>query len=172
VPVTAVELRLFTGGNNARPDLLRKLLDSYEQAHPQVKVHISIGSATAELQRKYLTTLLNAQDTTYDAFLLDITSPAQFAAAGWTTPLNGHLAGDDEAVFSEFLPVYRTANWYRHQIVALPAYSDALFLYYRKDLLDRHQLSAPTTWSELAKAAQTMLAAENQTGLQGLSMKP
>jgi len=82
-----IELRLFAGGNTTRPDLLRKLLDDYETRNPGVRVQISVGSATAELQRKYLTTLLNAKDSTYDAFILDITSPAQFAAAGWTEPL-------------------------------------------------------------------------------------
>ncbi|HEY0891953.1 MAG TPA: ABC transporter substrate-binding protein [Cellvibrio sp.] len=167
---TPIELRLFAGGNTTRPDLLRTLLDDYEIRNPGVRIHISVGSATAELQRKYLTTLLNAKDSTYDAFILDITSPAQFAAAGWTEALNRYV-GDTEELFAEYLPVYRQANWFGNQLVALPAYSDAMFMYYRKDLLERHGINPPETWDELASAASTILAAENDANLQGLSIQ-
>lgn len=166
-----VELRLFAGGNTTRPDLLRTLLDDYEAKNPGVRIHISVGSATAELQRKYLTTLLNAQDSTYDVFILDITSPAQFAAAGWTEPLNYYLADEAEQLFSEYLPVYRQANWFGEQLVALPAYSDAMFMYYRKDLLAQYGITPPETWDELASAARTILAQENDASLQGLSIQ-
>ena len=166
-----IELRLFAGGNTTRPDLLRTLLDAYEAKNPGVRIHISVGSATAELQRKYLSTLLNAQDSTYDAFILDITSPAQFAAAGWTEPLNKYLADETGQLFSEYLPVYRQANWFGDQLVALPAYSDAMFMFYRKDLLQRHEIDPPATWNELASATGTILAAENDANLQGLSIQ-
>ncbi len=166
-----IELRLFAGGNTTRPDLLRKLLDDYETRNPGVRVQISVGSATAELQRKYLTTLLNAKDSTYDAFILDITSPAQFAAAGWTEPLNNYVGTYAEQLFSEYLPVYREANWVGNRLVALPAYSDAMFMYYRKDLLERYGVTPPETWDELASAARTILARENDANLQGLSIQ-
>lgn len=166
-----IELRLFAGGNTTRPDLLRKLLDDYEARNPGVRVQISVGSATAELQRKYLTTLLNAKDSTYDAFILDITSPAQFAAAGWTEPLNNYLGTHAEQLFTEYLPVYREANWFGNRLVALPAYSDAMFMYYRKDLLERYGVTPPETWDELAIAARTILARENDANLQGLSIQ-
>lgn len=168
---TPIELRLFAGGNTTRPDLLRKLLDDYQARNPGVRIQISVGSATAELQRKYLTTLLNAKDSTYDVFILDITSPAQFAAAGWTEPLNNYLGDDANQLFAEYLPVYREANWFGDRLVALPAYSDAMFMYYRKDLLEQYGITPPETWDELASAARTILAAENNENLQGLSIQ-
>lgn len=166
-----IELRLFAGGNTTRPDLLRKLLDDYQAKNPGVHIQISVGSATAELQRKYLTTLLNAKDSTYDAFILDITSPAQFAAAGWTEPLNNYLGANAEQLFTEYLPVYREANWFGNRLVALPAYSDAMFMYYRKDLLEQHGITPPETWEELASAARTILSENNDANLQGLSIQ-
>ena len=42
------------------------------------------------------------------------------------------------------------------KLVALPAFADAMFLYYRKDLLDKYHLPVPQTWSELAKEAKTI----------------
>ena len=44
-------LRVFSGGSNQRPDLMRKLFDEYQKAHPNVKVDIETGGATSELQR-------------------------------------------------------------------------------------------------------------------------
>lgn len=166
-----VELRVFAGGNTTRPDLLRHLLNGYEARNPGVNVQISVGSATAELQRKYLTTLLNAQDSTYDVFILDITSPAQFAAAGWTEPLNSYFGNEAAQLFDDYLPVYREANWFDGRLVALPAYSDAMFMYYRKDLLEQYGINPPQTWQELASAASSILASENDENLQGLSIQ-
>jgi multiple sugar transport system substrate-binding protein len=49
----------------------------------------------------------------------------------------------------------------------LPYFADAQFLYYRKDLLEKHGLQPPKTWDELKAAAQKVLAAENQPNLRG-----
>ncbi len=45
-------LRVFSGGTNQRPDLMRKLFDKYEAANPGIKVQIETGGATSELQRQ------------------------------------------------------------------------------------------------------------------------
>ena len=44
-------LRVFSGGANQRPDLMRKLFDQYQAANPGVKIEIETGGATSELQR-------------------------------------------------------------------------------------------------------------------------
>ena len=56
----------------------------------------------------------------------------------------------------------------------MPAFADAMFMYYRKDLLSKHQLPEPKTWDELATTAKKVMAAEAQVGnntLQGLSIQ-
>ena len=54
------KLRVFSGGQNQRPDLMRKLFDQYQKAHPGVTVEIETGGSSSELQRQYLSTVLNA----------------------------------------------------------------------------------------------------------------
>ena len=49
-------LRVFSGGANQRPDLMRKLFDQYQAKNPNVKIDIETGGATSELQRQYLRT--------------------------------------------------------------------------------------------------------------------
>jgi trehalose/maltose transport system substrate-binding protein len=53
------------------------------------------------------------------------------------------------------------------KLVAIPFFTDAPALYYRKDLLDKYKLAAPKTWDEMAKAAKTVMDGEKNADLQG-----
>ena len=81
-------LRVFSGGQNQRPDLMRILFDQFQAANPGIKVDIETGGATSELQRQYLSTVLNAKDPAIDIYLIDIVNPAQYQNAGWLEPLD------------------------------------------------------------------------------------
>ena len=164
-------LRVFSGGQNQRPDLMRKIFDEYQKANPDVKIDIETGGATSELQRQYLSTVLNARDTAIDIFMIDIVNPAQYARAGWLEPLDAYLGKEAATIMSNYLPVYAQANVIDKKIVALPAFADAMFMYYRKDLLEKYKLKAPTTWDELAAAAMTVQKGEGDANLQGLSFQ-
>lgn len=45
-------------------------------------------------------------------------------------------------------------------LVGIPWFTDAGLLYYRTDLLEKYELEPPTTWDELATAAQTIVEGE------------
>ncbi len=162
-------LRVFSGGANQRPDLMRKLFDQYEKANPGVKIAIETGGATSELQRQYLSTVLNAKDPAIDVYMIDIVNPAQYFAAGWLEPLNQWVTPDD--LKKGYLPVYATANVVGGKVAAVPAFADAMFMYYRKDLLEKHKITEPKTWDELAAAARKVQQAEGNPNLQGLSIQ-
>jgi multiple sugar transport system substrate-binding protein len=163
-------LKVLVGGQH-RPDIFRQLLKEYEAANPGVKVSLESGGATSELLQRYLNTVLTARDTSLDAFLIDIVRPAQYAAAKWAEPIDPYLGNDREAVMSRYLPLYRAANTIDGKTISLPAFSDAMYLYYRKDLLEKAGEKPPTTWPELARIAKKVLAQENDLNLQGLSFQ-
>lgn len=163
-------LRVFSGGANQRPDLMRKLFDQYQAKNPGVKIDIETGGATSELQRQYLSTVLNAKDPAIDIYMIDIVNPAQYYGAGWLEPLNQYL-GNPADVMKPYLPVYATANVVDGKIAAMPAFADAMFMYYRKDLLEKHKIAEPRTWDELAAAAKKIQQAEGNPNLQGLSIQ-
>jgi multiple sugar transport system substrate-binding protein len=163
-------LRVFSGGANQRPDLMRKLFDQYQAKNPGVKIDIETGGATSELQRQYLSTILNAKDPAIDIYLIDIVNPAQYYGAGWLEPLDAYL-GKPADVMKPYLPVYSSSNVVDGKIAAMPAFADAMFMYYRKDLLDKHGVKEPTTWEELSAAAQKIQKAEGNANLQGLSIQ-
>ena len=102
-------LRVFSGGANQRPDLMRKLFDQYQAANPGVKIEIETGGATSELQRQYLSTVLNAKDSAIDIYMIDIVNPAQYFGAGWLEPLNAYVGSPAEAM-KPYLPVYLQSN--------------------------------------------------------------
>lgn len=164
------KLRVFSGGANQRPDLMRKLFDQYQQKNPGVTIEIETGGATSELQRQYLSTVLNAKDPAIDVYMIDIVNPAQYYGAGWLEPLNAYL-GEPASVMKPYLPVYATSNVVDGKIAAMPAFADAMFMYYRQDLLDKHKTPEPKTWDELAAAAKKIQAAEGNPNLQGLSIQ-
>jgi multiple sugar transport system substrate-binding protein len=170
-PVLAdTKLRVFVGGSGQRPDLMRKLFDRYQARHPGVTIESETGGATSELQRQYLSTVLNAKDATLDVYMVDIVNPAQYAGAGWLEPLNAYV-GEPAAAMKSYLPAYAAADVIDGKVAALPAFADAMFMYYRKDLLDKHKIAEPKTWDELAAAAKKIQAAEGNPNLQGLSIQ-
>ncbi|MFJ5446966.1 ABC transporter substrate-binding protein [Methylobacillus methanolivorans] len=164
-------LRVFIGGPAQRPDLFRTLADRYEASHPGIRIEIGSSAATSELQRKYLSVLLNAHDPSFDALMLDIVHPYQFATASWIAPLDPYLGKEKEALLADGLPIYRQTNLIKGQLYTLPAVTDAMFMYYRKDLLAQYGIAPPQSWQELEAAAQTILKQENKPALQGLSMQ-
>ena len=98
-------LRVFAGGANQRPDLMRLLFAEYSKLHPGVSIETESGGGTSDLQRQYLSTVLNARDPSIDIYLIDIVNPAQYFGAGWLEPLNAYL-GAPAQVMKDFLPAY------------------------------------------------------------------
>ncbi len=164
------QLRVFSGGQNQRPDLMRRLFDDYQKANPGITISIETGGATSELQRQYLSTVLNAKDPSIDIYLIDIVNPAQYYGAGWLEPLNAWV-GEPAVAMKPYLPVYATSNVVDGKVAAMPAFADAMFMYYRKDLLAKHKIAEPRTWDELSAAAKKIQAAEGNPNLQGLSIQ-
>ena len=114
--------------------------------------------------------MLNAKDPAIDIYLIDIVNPAQYYGAGWLEPLDAYL-GQPADVLKPYLPVYASSNVVDGKIAAMPAFADALFLYYRKDLLEKHGVAEPRTWDDLTAAASKIQKAEGNANLQGLSIQ-
>lgn len=175
VPVQAfaqdgAALRVFVGAQQ-RPDLMQRLFDMYEEQNPGVTVELETGGATSELQSNYLSTVLSAQDSAIDIMLIDVVNPAQYRAAGWLEPLNDHIDGDVETFVSQYLPAYAEADVIDGELVALPAFADAMMLFYRTDLFEAAGVEPPTTWDEVKEAAATIKGDAANADIQGLSFQ-
>ena len=169
VSVTAQNIRVFSGGASQRPDLMRKLFDEFEKKNPGTKIDMETGGATSEAQRQYLSTVLNAKDSAIDLYMIDIVNPMQYARAGWLEPLDAYLGAEAGTLMKNYLPAYASADVVDGKIVALPAFADAQFLYYRKDLFEKYGVKSPGTWDELAVGLTKILDGEKNGAMNGVA---
>ncbi len=85
----------------------------------------------------------------------------------WAPQLADHFVDLTEAAGSlvdEHFPSIIESQTVDGKLVALPIFTDAPALYYRKDLLEKHGASVPSTWEELTETAQMIQDAERAEG--------
>ncbi len=162
-PVTITWSTLATGGPTVS-DVYRALAQVYERQNPGVRVNLQIQPGTSGEQYNRYVTLFAAKDSSVDVISIDVIWPAPMVAAGWLAPLDQWFTSERRA---EYLPGAIRANTIGGKIYGVPWYTDAGLLYYRKDLLDKHNARVPTTWDELISTAQRIVAAENNPQLGG-----
>ena len=88
----------------------------------------------------------------------------------WAPQLADQLVDLTDAakdVVKDHFPSIIQSQTVNGKLVAIPVFTDAPALYYRKDLLDKYKLAAPKTWDEMAKDAKTVLDGEKNADLQG-----
>jgi multiple sugar transport system substrate-binding protein len=165
----AQTLRVFIG-STLRPDVIGPILEQFS-AETGIATELELGGATTDVRQQYLSTVLTSRSGEIDVFLFDVIDPPQYAAAGWAEPLNGYFAG--EAEMREFLDPYLDgtvqANLVDRTLYGIPAWTDAQFLYYRSDLLEKYGFEPATTWSELKEQALAVQEGEGDPNLQGFN---
>jgi multiple sugar transport system substrate-binding protein len=138
------------------------LIRPWNVAHPDQQVRLILLPETANGQLAQLTANLQAASPVYDVIDMDVVWTAQFASAGWIIPLDASmfpLAG--------FLrPAVDTAMYDAH-LWAVPYYSNADLLYYRKDILAKAGKQPPRTWAQLADLAKTVAPRYGLAGYAG-----
>lgn len=103
-------------------------------------------------------TLENGSDAV-DVFQVDVIWPG--ALAPWLVDLRPLVPpAEVEAHFPQIV----ANNTVQGRLVAMPWYTDAGLLYYRRDLLAKHGFAPPRTWTELEAAAKAVLVAEHRAG--------
>ena len=134
-PITIVE------GQDALNEALENIITDWNAEHPDEKVTLKPLAKEANAQVDDITQRMQAKSDEYDLIGVDVVNTAQFAANGWLLPLEGDLAIDE----SGLLPSTVASGTYNGKLYAAPKNTNAAFLYYRKDLVEK----APTTWAEL-----------------------
>lgn len=137
----------------------KALIAPWNHAHPHQKVTLLLLPEAANGQLAQLTANLQAGSSTYDVIAMDVIWTAEFASAGWIIPLESSMFP-----LGDFLrPAVDTAMYNGH-LWAVPFYSNAELLFYRKDILAKAGAQPPKTWAQLAEQAKTIAP---RYGLQG-----
>ncbi|MGP4110444.1 extracellular solute-binding protein [Streptomyces sp. 4N509B] len=165
VPTRPTRLRWwsFRLATNDGGDLRPLLVDAFRARHPHIAVELVEAPANTDITRSTISTVVASGAATPDLYMGDVIWPAQFAYNALTLPL-GTLA--PPAFWQRYPAALVRALSYEGEPHAFPFYADQPYLYYRTDLLDRHGLPAPTTWEELADAAERIVdAGDAEVGL-------
>ncbi len=103
--------------------------------------------------------LLAARSPDIDVFQIDVVWPGLLARH--LRDLSGDISEEERAAH---LDAAITNNTVEGRLVALPWFTNAGVLYYRRDLLAKHAREIPETWEELAEIARVVMAAERSAG--------
>jgi multiple sugar transport system substrate-binding protein len=137
-------LTFSASGLGAEADVVRTQLARFAELHPEIRVELQVTPDAADQRHQLYVQWLNARAADPDVLQLDIVWTAEFAGAGWITP----LAVTPEEV-DDFFPAAIAANRWRDALYALPWFVDVGLLYWRTDLVT----DAPATIAELERAA-------------------
>ena len=129
---------------------LPKLIKQFNQQSKSFKVKQRVMPSDTGQYFDKLRTEFQAGGGDIDIIIGDVIWPAQFAVNGWVSDLSDKFK-DTDAV----LPGPMQAATYQGKVYAVPWYTDAGLLYYRKDLLDKAGFSEPPeTWDDLMEMGE------------------
>jgi trehalose/maltose transport system substrate-binding protein len=122
------------------------------------KVKLVTGPTSSTEQLALAQQLLAAEGSDIDVFNVDVVWPG--ILGGFFIDLKEYSNGSEKDHFEAII----ANNTVDGKLVAMPWFTDAGILYYRKDLLEKYQEKVPTTWDELAATAKKIQDAERKAG--------
>jgi multiple sugar transport system substrate-binding protein len=134
-----------------------KQVEAFNTANKSLQIdYQEQGAVTQDLHDKFVT-VAGAKDSSVDIVSMDVPYVPEFAAAGWTIPVDEILPKTEQAKF--FQGTLDGAT-YEGKLWGVPWYNNGPGLYYRKDLFDAKSLKPPKTYDELLNAAKTLQTAD------------
>nr|WP_097791103.1 ABC transporter substrate-binding protein [Halomonas beimenensis] len=155
--VLAEEIAIACGSGDAADYCPIAARQWAEQTGHSVQV-VSTPNGTTEKLSLYQQ-LLGSESSDIDVLMMDIVWPGMLG--NHLVDLNDYLP---EGATEGFFPALVDNNTVDGRLVAMPWYTDAGLLYYRRDLLEKHGHSVPETWQELTETAEAIQAAEREAG--------
>jgi trehalose/maltose transport system substrate-binding protein len=157
-PAHAAELRLSCGAQDREMRLCQEAAAAWAAKSGNSVEVVRAPERSNERYFAYLD-LLGRRDASVDVLEIDVIWPSALAAE--LVDLGPQIAPE---VLNEHLPPIVANNTVDGHLVAMPWFTDAGMLYYRKDLLAKYGAGVPQTWSELADVALMIQTAERAAG--------
>lgn len=130
-----------------------KQVEAFNNSNKNYKIdYQEQGATTTDLHDKFVT-VASAKDSSADIVSADVPFVPEFAAAGWTIPVDEAFPAADQ---SGFFKGTIDGVTYDGKLYAFPWYNNGPGLYYRKDLFEQKGLKAPKTYDELLNAAKAL----------------
>ncbi len=154
----AADLTISCGAVGAELTLCEEGVRTWEEKTGHEVDIVSTPNSSTERLSLYQQ-ILSANSSDIDVMQIDVV---------WPGLLANHLLDLREALGDEagkgHFPAIVENNTVDGRLVAMPWFTDAGVLYYRKDLLEKYGFEAPATWAELTEIAREIKAAEREAG--------
>ncbi|MDO8984123.1 ABC transporter substrate-binding protein [Cypionkella sp.] len=156
-PMMAEEIFYVSGSVGKAVENFKTLVKPWEEATGNTVTLVPMPASTSDQFGQYRLWLA-AGATDIDVYQTDVI---------WAPQLADHFV-DLSDVAKDLAPTHfpsiiesQTVNG---KLVALPIFTDAPALYYRKDLLEKYGVAVPKTWDELTAAATKIQEGERAAG--------
>ncbi|MBY3236830.1 ABC transporter substrate-binding protein [Rhizobium laguerreae] len=160
-PIRAAEISFAANTTGKNVEFLNKQLAIFEKdTGNQVKL-VTMPSSSSEQFSQYRLWLA-AGNKDVDVYQTDVI---------WAPQLADQFVDLKEAakdVVGQFFPSIIASQIVNGRLVALPLFTDAPALFYRKDLLEKYGKQPPKTWDEMAATAKEIQDKERQAGQKDL----
>ena len=130
---------------------LQGVITGWNQQNPSQQVTLLLLPEASNDQLAQLVANLQAKSDEYDVIGMDVIWTAEFASNGWIIPLP-----QSQFPLGDFLKPAVDTAMYQGRLYAVPDYSNADLLYYRKDILAKAGKQPPKTWAQLQQLAETV----------------
>lgn len=153
----AVELAIVSGAVGDDIKMLRSNLDRFEEQTGHTVKIVEMPPSTTDQFGQYRL-WLSAGNADIDVYRTDVI---------WAPQLANHLLDLSEAaseVAGSHFPSIIESQTVNDKLVAIPMFTDAPALYYRKDLLEKYGAEPPETWDDLTTTAQMVQDKEREAG--------
>ena len=134
------------------PGWVQRVISDWNKQYPGQKVTLLLLPEASNDQLAQLVANLQAKSDVYDVIDMDVIWTAEFASNGWIIPLPSGQFPE----LKDFLRPAVDSAMYQGRLYAVPDYSNADLLYYRKDILAEAGTQPPRTWAQLAQLAKTV----------------
>lgn len=153
----AAELSIVSGDTGNGLAFLEEQLTKFEEQTGHTVTVVPMPSSTTDQFGQYRLWLA-AGNTDIDVYTTDVI---------WAPQLADQFLDLTEAakdVVGQHFPSIIESQTVDGKLVAVPAFTDAPALFYRKDLLEKYGKEVPKTWAELTATAQEIMDGERAAG--------
>ena len=156
-PAQAAKLAISCGAVGQELSLCKEGVEAWSKKTGNDVDVISTPNSSTDRLALYQQ-MLASGSSDVDIFQIDVIWPG--ILGNHFIDLNDYMADEAKA---HFKPIIEN-NTVDGRLVAMPWFTDAGVLYYRKDLLDQYGEKVPETWDQLTKTAQKIEEAERKNG--------
>ena len=157
---SAADLSIVSGATGNDLAFMQAKLDKFAATSGDKITIVPMPSSTTDQFGQYKLWLA-AGNTDIDVYMTDVIWAPQLA-----DQFVDLTAAAKDVAASHFASIIESQT-VNGKLVAMPYFTDAPALYFRKDLLAKYKLEAPKTWDEMAASAKVVMDGEKNADLQG-----